>query len=39
MEEQERTESKRGESQDIEIAKKKGIYKRRPKLYSLNNYF
>lgn len=34
--EQERTESKRRQSQGIEIAKKKGIYKGRPKLYSPN---
>lgn len=34
--EQERTESKRRQSQGIEIAKKKGVYKGRPKLYSPN---
>lgn len=34
--EQERTESKRRQAQGIEIAKEKGIYKGRPKLYSPN---
>lgn len=34
--EQERTESKRRQRQGIEIAKKKGIYKGRPKIYSAN---
>lgn len=32
--EQERTESKRRQAQGIELAKKKGVYKGRPKLYS-----
>lgn len=34
--EQERTESKRRQAQGIEIAKEKGVYKGRPKLYSPN---
>lgn len=34
--EQERTESKRRQAQGIEIAKEKGIYKGRPKLYAPN---
>lgn len=34
--EQERTESKRRQAQGIKIAKEKGVYKGRPKLYSLD---
>lgn len=35
--EQERTESKRRQAQGIKIAKEKGIYKGRPKIYSLDS--